>query len=68
VCASTFHQFLIQWVGDEVEIVHGDALACVAVADSSTMDNHENLKCLTSLNLSNLNLLILPKMALLLLS
>jgi hypothetical protein len=42
---STLHQFLIQWVGDEVEIVHGDASACVAVADSYTMDNHENLKC-----------------------
>jgi hypothetical protein len=54
---STLHQFLIQWVGDEVEIVHGDALACVAVADCSTMDNHENLKCLTGLDLSNLKLI-----------
>jgi hypothetical protein len=51
------HQFLIQWVGDEVEIVHGDASACVAVADSSTMDNHENLKCLTGFDLSNLKLI-----------
>jgi hypothetical protein len=54
---STLHQFLIQWVGDEVEIVHGDASACVVVADSSTMDNHENLKCLTGLDLSNLKLI-----------
>jgi hypothetical protein len=54
---STLHQFLIQWVGDEVEIVHGDASACVAVAHSSTMDNHENLKCLTGLDLSNLKLI-----------
>jgi hypothetical protein len=45
---------LIQWVGDEAEVVHGDTLACVAVADSSTIDNHENLKCLTGLDLSNL--------------
>jgi hypothetical protein len=30
---------------------------CVAVADSSTMDNHENLKCLTSLDLSDLRLI-----------
>jgi hypothetical protein len=44
-------------VGDEVEIVHGDTLACVAVADSSTIDNHENLKCLTGLDLSNLMLI-----------
>jgi hypothetical protein len=54
---SNLHQFLIQWVGDEVEIVHGDALACVAVADSSTMDNYENLKCLTGLYLSDLKLI-----------
>jgi hypothetical protein len=40
-----------------VEIVHGDASACVAVADSPTMDNHENLKCLTGLDLSNLRLI-----------
>jgi hypothetical protein len=53
----TLHQFLIQWVGDEVEIVRGDASACVAVADSSTMGNHENLKCLTGLDLSNLKLI-----------
>jgi hypothetical protein len=54
---STLHQFLIQWVGDEVEIVHGDSSSCVAVADSSTMDNHENLKCLIGLHLSNLKLM-----------
>jgi hypothetical protein len=54
---STLHQFLIQWVGNEVEVVHGDASACVALADSSTMDNHENLKCLTGLDLSNLKLI-----------
>jgi hypothetical protein len=54
---STLHQFLIQWVGDEVEIVHGDTSACVAVADSSTMDNHDNLKCLTGLDLPDLKLI-----------
>jgi hypothetical protein len=32
---STLHQFLIQWVGEEVEIVHVDVSACVAMADSS---------------------------------
>jgi hypothetical protein len=54
---STLHQFLIKWVGDEVEVVHGDMSTCVAVADSSTMNNHENLKCLTGLDLSNLRLI-----------
>jgi hypothetical protein len=54
---STLHQFLIQWVGEEVEIVHGNASACVVVDDSFTMDNYENLKCLTGLDLSNLKLI-----------
>ena len=31
---STLHQFLIQWIGDDVEIVHADASASVAMADS----------------------------------
>jgi hypothetical protein len=55
--SSTLHQFLIQWVGDEVEIVHGDTSACVAVADSPSMDNHDNLKCLIGLDVSNLRLI-----------
>jgi hypothetical protein len=54
---STLHQFLMQWVGDGVEVVHGDVSACVAVADSPAMDSHENFKCLTSLDLSNLKLI-----------
>jgi hypothetical protein len=58
---STLHQFLIQWVGDEAEIVHGDASACVAVADSSTVGNHDNLKCLTGLDLSKLKLIYSTK-------
>ena len=26
---STLHQFLVQWIGDEVEIVHGDTSSFV---------------------------------------
>jgi hypothetical protein len=33
---STSHLFLIQWVDEEVEIVHVDVWACVAMADSSS--------------------------------
>jgi hypothetical protein len=43
---STLHQFLIQWVGEEVEIVHADVSACVAMADSSSW-THYNIKCLS---------------------
>ena len=47
------HQFLIQWVGDEVEVVHGDTSACVAVADSSTISAHDNIKCLSGIDISD---------------
>jgi hypothetical protein len=30
---STLHQFLIQWIDDEVEVVHADASAYIALAD-----------------------------------
>jgi hypothetical protein len=44
---------LIQWVDDEVEVVHGDKSACVAVADSHSIDVHDDVKCLAGLDLSN---------------
>jgi hypothetical protein len=31
---STLHQMLLQWVGDEVEQVHADVSACIAVDDT----------------------------------
>jgi hypothetical protein len=42
---STLHQFLILWVGEEVEIVHADVLACIATADCSSW-SHYGIKCL----------------------
>jgi hypothetical protein len=50
---STLHQILIQWVDDEVEVVHGDNSACVAVADSHSIGVHDDVKCLSGLDLSN---------------
>jgi hypothetical protein len=41
---STLHQFLIQWVGEEVEIVHADVSACVSTTDSSSW-SHYNIMC-----------------------
>jgi hypothetical protein len=32
---STLHQFLIQWIDDEVEVVHADASAYIALADAT---------------------------------
>jgi hypothetical protein len=50
---SNLHQMLIQWVDDEVEVVHGDNSACVAVADSHSIGVHDDVKCLFGLDLSN---------------
>jgi hypothetical protein len=50
---STLHQMLIQLVDDEVEVVHGDNSACVVVADSHSIGVHDDVKCLSSLDLSD---------------
>jgi hypothetical protein len=44
---------LIQWVDDEVEVVHVDNSACVAIADSHSIGVHDDVKCLSGLDLSN---------------
>jgi hypothetical protein len=31
--SSTLHQFLIQWIDDEVEVVHADVSSYIALAD-----------------------------------
>jgi hypothetical protein len=49
---STLHQMLIQWVDDEV-VVHGDNSACVAVAGSHSIGIHDDVKCLSGLDLSD---------------
>jgi hypothetical protein len=52
-CApSTLHQFLIQWVGEEVEIVHADVSTCVVTTDSSSW-SHYNIKCLSGQDISD---------------
>ena len=33
----TLHQMLLQWVGDDVEQVHADASACIAMADAPVL-------------------------------
>jgi len=57
---STLHQFLIQWVGDQVEIVHGDVSACVAMADASSW-THYDIKCLTGQDISDCDFVSVSK-------
>jgi hypothetical protein len=44
---STLHQFLIQWIDDEIEVVHVDASAYIAVADAMADWQHGGAQCLS---------------------
>jgi hypothetical protein len=57
----TLHQFLIQWIGDEIEVVHGDASPFIAMADSNSIGVHDNIKCLSGLDLSDYELISCTK-------
>jgi hypothetical protein len=60
---STLHQFLIQWVGGDIDVVHADTSACVAMADSSIW-TYEDAKCLSGLDLSDYDFLVCLRMVL----
>jgi hypothetical protein len=49
---STLYQFLIQWVGEEVEIVHADVSAHVTTAGSLSW-SHYNIMCLSGQDISD---------------
>jgi hypothetical protein len=57
---STLHQFLIQWVGEEVEIVHADVSACIAMVDSPSW-SHYNINCLSSQDISDYDFISVSK-------
>jgi hypothetical protein len=40
------HQFLIQWIDDEIEVVHTDALAYIAPAIAMADQQHGSAQCL----------------------
>jgi hypothetical protein len=50
---STLHQFLIQWVDDDVEIIHADTSAFIAMADASANWQHGDIQCLAGLDLTD---------------
>jgi hypothetical protein len=47
----TLHQCVIKWVGDEVEVILADDLACVALAESPSDFQDKEVKCLTGRDL-----------------
>ena len=54
---STLHQFLIKWIGDEVEVVHGDISSFIATTDSNSIGANDNIKCLSGLDQSDYELI-----------
>jgi hypothetical protein len=44
---STLHQCIIQWIGDEVEVVQADEEVCVTVAESQFDILGRKMECLS---------------------
>jgi hypothetical protein len=53
---------LLQWVGDDVEQVHADASACIAVVDAPVLWTYETATCLTGVYFSNYQFISIDKM------
>jgi hypothetical protein len=58
---STIHQMLIKWVGDDVEQVHSDVSACIAVADAPVLWTYETATCLTGVDFSDYQFISIDK-------
>jgi hypothetical protein len=58
---STLHQFLIQWIDDEIEVVHADVSAYIALADATTNWQHGSAQCLSRKDLTGYNFLSISK-------
>jgi hypothetical protein len=48
---STFHQCVIQWIGDEVDMVQADEEVCVAMIESQVNILGGKMECLSSKDL-----------------
>jgi hypothetical protein len=59
---STLHQFLIQWIDDEVEVVHTDASAYIALANVMVDWQHGSTQCLSRKDLTGYDFLASPGM------
>jgi hypothetical protein len=58
---STLHQFLIQWIDDEIEVVHADASAYIALADATADWQHGGAQCLSGRDLIGYDFLSVSK-------
>jgi hypothetical protein len=44
---------LLQWIGDDIEQVHADASACIAVVDALVLWTYETATCLIGVDFSD---------------
>ena len=58
---SSLHQFLIRWIGDEVEVVHGDGSSFISTVDSEFVGAHDNIKCLSGLDFTDYDMISCTK-------
>jgi hypothetical protein len=52
---STLHQCVIQWIGDEVEVVQADKEVCIAMAESQVDILGRKMECLSGKDLTRYN-------------
>jgi len=50
---STLHQCVIQWVGDDVEVIEANNSACIVLTDAPIDWQHGKMRCLTGRDLSH---------------
>jgi hypothetical protein len=58
---STLHQFLIQWINDEIEVVHVDVSAYIALDDAMVYWQHGSAQCLSEKDLTGYDFLSISK-------
>jgi hypothetical protein len=58
---SILHQFLIQWINDEVKLVHTDVSAYITQANATTDWQHGSTQCLSGKDLTGYDFLSISK-------
>jgi hypothetical protein len=57
----TLHQFLIQWIDDEIKVVHVDLSAYITLADATADWQHGSAQCISGKDLIGYDFLIVSK-------
>jgi hypothetical protein len=58
---STLHQFIIQWINDEVEVVQVDGSVYIALVDATADWQHESAQCLSGKDITSYDFLSVSK-------